>query len=48
MIKHHKHHKHVHTELDPDYHKGNFLSWYISFYQRVFVLVAACADGPYL
>jgi beta-carotene ketolase (CrtW type) len=29
--KHHKHHKHVHTELDPDYHKGNFLSWYISF-----------------
>jgi len=29
--KHHKHHKHVHTDLDPDYNKGNFLTWYISF-----------------
>jgi beta-carotene ketolase (CrtW type) len=29
--KHHQHHKHVHTADDPDYHKGNFLSWYITF-----------------
>jgi beta-carotene ketolase (CrtW type) len=29
--KHHKHHRHVHTENDPDYHNGNFLTWYISF-----------------
>jgi beta-carotene ketolase (CrtW type) len=29
--KHHKHHQHVHTALDPDYNKGNFVTWYISF-----------------
>lgn len=29
--KHHQHHQHVHTELDPDYHEGSFLSWYIRF-----------------
>lgn len=29
--KHHEHHRHVHTELDPDYHRGNFLSWYLKF-----------------
>jgi beta-carotene ketolase (CrtW type) len=29
--KHHLHHKHVHTEEDPDYHHGNFISWYIRF-----------------
>lgn len=29
--KHHQHHRHVHTELDPDYHQGNFISWYIRF-----------------
>jgi beta-carotene ketolase (CrtW type) len=28
---HHKHHDHVHTDRDPDYHKGNFVSWYIRF-----------------
>lgn len=29
--KHHEHHRHVHTENDPDFHEGNFLSWYIKF-----------------
>ena len=29
--KHHKHHKYVHTALDPDYNDGNFIKWYISF-----------------
>jgi len=29
--KHHLHHKHVHTENDPDYHQGSFLRWYFSF-----------------
>jgi beta-carotene ketolase (CrtW type) len=29
--KHHKHHSHVHTEEDPDYHHGGFFSWYIRF-----------------
>jgi beta-carotene/zeaxanthin 4-ketolase len=29
--KHHLHHQHVHTENDPDYHQGSFLSWYFSF-----------------
>jgi beta-carotene ketolase (CrtW type) len=29
--KHHLHHSHVHTNADPDYHSGNFLSWYFSF-----------------
>ncbi len=29
--KHHQHHKHVHTDQDPDYHQGNFISWYIRF-----------------
>lgn len=29
--KHHQHHQHVHTELDPDYHEGSFMSWYIRF-----------------
>ena len=29
--KHHQHHKHVHTEDDPDYHNGNFFSWYATF-----------------
>ena len=30
-IKHHQHHSHVHTENDPDYHKGSFFSWYFVF-----------------
>jgi len=29
--KHHLHHSHVHTEHDPDYHHGNFISWYFRF-----------------
>ena len=29
--KHHEHHDHVHTEKDPDYHNGNFLTWYFKF-----------------
>ncbi|OCX51301.1 fatty acid desaturase [Mucilaginibacter sp. PPCGB 2223] len=29
--KHHRHHKHVHTGDDPDYHQGGFVTWYISF-----------------
>lgn len=29
--KHHQHHRHVHTEQDPDYHEGNFFSWYFKF-----------------
>lgn len=30
-IKHHEHHKYVHTDKDPDYHNGSFLQWYFSF-----------------
>ncbi|WP_423149571.1 fatty acid desaturase [Rubrolithibacter danxiaensis] len=30
--KHHKHHRFVHTEEDPDYHNGNFISWYFRFF----------------
>lgn len=29
--KHHKHHSHVHTAEDPDYHNGGFLAWYVQF-----------------
>ena len=29
--KHHEHHRHVHSENDPDYHKGSFISWYVHF-----------------
>lgn len=29
--KHHKHHSHVHSDEDPDYHKGSFIAWYIRF-----------------
>lgn len=31
LKKHHQHHRHVHSDLDPDYHSGNFLTWYFSF-----------------
>jgi beta-carotene ketolase (CrtW type) len=31
LTKHHKHHKHVHTNDDPDYHQGSFISWYFRF-----------------
>jgi len=30
-VKHHQHHRHVHTDADPDYHQGNFINWYIRF-----------------
>lgn len=29
--KHHQHHRYVATDQDPDYHDGNFISWYIKF-----------------
>ncbi|MFC0515442.1 fatty acid desaturase [Mucilaginibacter angelicae] len=29
--KHHKHHGHVHTNDDPDYHQGSFFAWYVQF-----------------
>jgi beta-carotene ketolase (CrtW type) len=29
--KHHLHHSQVHTNEDPDYHEGNFVSWYFRF-----------------
>ncbi|RCH55024.1 fatty acid desaturase [Mucilaginibacter hurinus] len=29
--KHHMHHSHVHTDVDPDYHQGGFLAWYFRF-----------------
>ncbi len=29
--KHHEHHRHVHSEQDPDYHHGNFFAWYFNF-----------------
>jgi beta-carotene ketolase (CrtW type) len=29
--KHHQHHGYVHSENDPDYHEGNFLTWYFNF-----------------
>ncbi len=32
--KHHQHHRHVHTEKDPDYHHGNFLTWYFNFLRQ--------------
>lgn len=30
-IKHHEHHKYVHTDNDPDYYHGSFLGWYVTF-----------------
>lgn len=29
--KHHEHHRHVHSAADPDYHDGNFFTWYFNF-----------------
>ncbi|WPP51554.1 fatty acid desaturase [Catalinimonas niigatensis] len=29
--KHHLHHRFVATDQDPDYHHGNFVSWYVRF-----------------
>lgn len=31
LPKHHLHHKHVATAADPDYHEGNFVTWYLRF-----------------
>ncbi|KAA8482559.1 beta-carotene ketolase (CrtW type) [Arcticibacter tournemirensis] len=30
-IKHHQHHKYVHSDLDPDYSEGSFIRWYFKF-----------------
>lgn len=30
-VKHHQHHRHVHTEQDPDYYNGSFWRWYFQF-----------------
>lgn len=32
--KHHAHHRHVATDQDPDYHEGNFLTWYYAFLKQ--------------
>ena len=32
--KHHQHHQFVHTIQDPDYHHGNFFTWYFSFIKQ--------------
>lgn len=32
--KHHEHHRFVGTDKDPDYHKGGFFPWYISFLKQ--------------
>ena len=37
--KHHKHHRHVHSELDPDYHEGSFVRWYVSFMREYMSVV---------
>ena len=29
--KHHEHHRHVHSDQDPDYHHGHFFAWYVNF-----------------
>ena len=29
--KHHRHHRYVHTDDDPDYNPGDFFTWYASF-----------------
>jgi beta-carotene ketolase (CrtW type) len=31
LKKHHEHHRYVHSDQDPDYHDGTYLSWYFSF-----------------
>ena len=34
LPRHHAHHHHVATDLDPDYHGGNFFAWYYSFLKQ--------------
>lgn len=29
--KHHQHHRNVHSQDDPDYHEGSFITWYFKF-----------------
>ncbi len=31
FTEHHRHHRHVHTDDDPDYYEGNFVMWYLQF-----------------
>ncbi|WP_442794395.1 fatty acid desaturase [Pelobium manganitolerans] len=31
---HHQHHRFVHTQQDPDYYEGSFLTWYFHFIKR--------------
>lgn len=33
-VKHHEHHKFVHTDQDPDYYAGSFFKWYYSFLKQ--------------
>lgn len=30
-VKHHEHHRHVHSAGDPDYYEGSFFAWYFNF-----------------
>ncbi len=32
--KHHEHHKFVHSDKDPDFHSGNFFTWYYHFIKQ--------------
>ncbi|MBF9255403.1 fatty acid desaturase [Pontibacter sp. 172403-2] len=34
LPRHHQHHRHVATNLDPDYHGGSFVAWYFSFLKQ--------------
>src|SRR5687768_1982743 len=34
LPRHHQHHHFVATQKDPDYHEGNFWSWYLSFLKQ--------------
>jgi len=47
FTRHHKHHDHVHTADDPDYHNGSFIAWffkflkeYITIWQILFAAIA--------
>lgn len=39
MIKHHQHHRHVHSDLDPDYHEGSFPVWYFHFMKEYMTML---------
>lgn len=34
LPRHHQHHRHVATELDPDYYGGSFGTWYLGFLKQ--------------